>query len=77
MPYPSQATSSFTLDQVVHGAYYGVLSHDSQEQCGVKGGEEMRDLVFAMELRGSAAPVAGREGMLRAQTAGRVPWTRR
>jgi hypothetical protein len=33
----------------------------------------MRDLVFAMELRGSAAPVEGREGILRAQTAGRGP----
>jgi hypothetical protein len=33
----------------------------------------MRDLVFAMELRGSAAPVAGREGVLHAHTAGRGP----
>jgi hypothetical protein len=33
----------------------------------------MRDLVFAMELRGRAAPVEGREGTLRAQTAGRGP----
>jgi hypothetical protein len=33
----------------------------------------MKDLVFAMELRGSAAPVAGREGTLKAATAGRGP----
>ena len=33
----------------------------------------MRDLVFAMELRGRAAPVEGRASTLRAQTAGRGP----
>lgn len=33
----------------------------------------MKDLVFAMELRGSAAPVAGREGTLKAATSGRGP----
>lgn len=33
----------------------------------------MRDLVFAMELRGRAAPVEGREGLLQAHTAGRGP----
>ncbi|MBI3325826.1 MAG: hypothetical protein HYZ81_03875 [Nitrospinae bacterium] len=33
----------------------------------------MRDLVFAMELRGRAAPVQGREATLRARTAGRGP----
>lgn len=33
----------------------------------------MHDLVFAMELRGRAAPVAGREGVLHARTAGRGP----
>lgn len=33
----------------------------------------MRNLVFAMELRGSAAPVEGRENTLRAKTAGRGP----
>ena len=33
----------------------------------------MRDLVFAMELRGRAAPVEGRTSTLRAQTAGRGP----
>ena len=33
----------------------------------------MRDLVFAMELRGQAAPVEGREGVLQAHTAGRGP----
>ena len=33
----------------------------------------MRDLVFAMELRGRAAPVEGRENTLRARTAGRGP----
>jgi len=33
----------------------------------------MRDLVFAMELRGNAAPVEGRASTLRARTAGRGP----
>jgi hypothetical protein len=33
----------------------------------------MRDLVFAMELRGNAAPVTGRAGVLQAHTAGRGP----
>jgi hypothetical protein len=33
----------------------------------------MRDVVFAMELRGQAAPVEGREGVLRAHTGGRGP----
>jgi hypothetical protein len=33
----------------------------------------MRDLVFAMELRGRAAPVEGREGTLKAATSGRGP----
>lgn len=33
----------------------------------------MRDLVFAMELRGQAGPVEGREGVLQAQTGGRGP----
>ena len=33
----------------------------------------MRDLVFAMELMGRAAPVEGRENTLRARTAGRGP----
>jgi len=33
----------------------------------------MRDLVFAMELRGQAAPVEGREGVLKAHTSGRGP----
>ncbi len=33
----------------------------------------MKDLVFAMELRGQAAPVEGREGVLQARTAGRGP----
>jgi len=33
----------------------------------------MRDQVFAMELRGRAAPVEGRESTLQAQTAGRGP----
>jgi hypothetical protein len=33
----------------------------------------MRDLVFAMELKGSAAPVEGRDATLRARTAGRGP----
>jgi hypothetical protein len=31
----------------------------------------MRDLVFAMELRGRAVPVEGREGTLKAATSGR------
>ena len=33
----------------------------------------MRDIVFAMELRGRAAPVEGRENTLGARTAGRGP----
>jgi len=33
----------------------------------------MKDLVFAMELRGRAAPVEGREGTLKAATSGRGP----
>jgi hypothetical protein len=33
----------------------------------------MRDIVFAMELRGQAAPVQGEEHMLRARTGGRGP----
>jgi hypothetical protein len=33
----------------------------------------MKDLVFAMELRGQASPVEGREGVLQAQTGGRGP----
>ena len=33
----------------------------------------MKDLVFAMELRGRLAPVEGREETLRAQTSGRGP----
>jgi hypothetical protein len=33
----------------------------------------MRDLVFAMELRGRGAPVEGREGVMQARTAGRGP----
>jgi hypothetical protein len=33
----------------------------------------MRDVVFAMELRGRAAPVEGRDNALRARTAGRGP----
>ena len=33
----------------------------------------MRDLVFAMELRGGAAPVEGRAATLRARTSGRGP----
>lgn len=33
----------------------------------------MRDLVFAMELRGRAAPVEGKESTLVAQTSGRGP----
>lgn len=33
----------------------------------------MRDLVFAMELRGRGAPVEGRDGVLQAHTAGRGP----
>ena len=33
----------------------------------------MRDVVFAMELRGRAAPVEGRDNTLRARTAGRGP----
>jgi hypothetical protein len=33
----------------------------------------MAELVFAMELRGNAAPVEGREGTFRAQTTGRGP----
>jgi len=33
----------------------------------------MRDVVFAMELRGRAAPVDGRDNTLRAITAGRGP----
>ncbi len=33
----------------------------------------MRDLVFAMELRGRAAPLEGKESTLRAQTSGRGP----
>jgi hypothetical protein len=33
----------------------------------------MRDLVFAMELRGRAAPVEGKANTLRARTAGRGP----
>jgi hypothetical protein len=33
----------------------------------------MRDLVFAMELRGRAAPVEGSESVLRAHTSGRGP----
>ena len=31
----------------------------------------MRELVFAMELRGQAAPIENREGVLQAHTAGR------
>jgi hypothetical protein len=33
----------------------------------------MRDVVFAMELRGTAAPVEGRDNTLRARTGGRGP----
>ena len=33
----------------------------------------MKDVVFAMELRGQAAPVEGREGVLQARTGGRGP----
>lgn len=33
----------------------------------------MKDLVFAMELRGRAAPVEGKEGTLKAATSGRGP----
>ena len=33
----------------------------------------MRDLVFAMELRGRATPVEGQEATLRIQTSGRGP----
>ena len=33
----------------------------------------MAELVFAMELRGNAAPVEGREGIFRAQATGRGP----
>ena len=33
----------------------------------------MAELVFAMELRGNAAPVEGSEGTFRAQTTGRGP----
>ena len=33
----------------------------------------MRDMVFAMELRGRAAPVEGKASTLRAQTSGRGP----
>ena len=33
----------------------------------------MRDIVFAMELRGSATPIEGRDNTLRARTAGRGP----
>jgi hypothetical protein len=33
----------------------------------------MRDVVFAMELRGRAAPVEGRDNTLSARTAGRGP----
>jgi hypothetical protein len=33
----------------------------------------MAELVFAMELKGNAAPVEGREGTFRAQTTGRGP----
>jgi hypothetical protein len=33
----------------------------------------MRDMVFAMELRGRAAPVEGKDSILRAKTAGRGP----
>ena len=33
----------------------------------------MKDVVFAMELRGRAAPVEGRENTLGARTAGRGP----
>jgi hypothetical protein len=33
----------------------------------------MRDVVFAMELRGQAAPVEGHAGVLRAHTGGRGP----
>lgn len=33
----------------------------------------MRDVVFAMELRGQAGPVEGREGVLHATTGGRGP----
>ena len=33
----------------------------------------MRDMVFAMELRGRAAPVEGRASTLRPQTSGRGP----
>jgi hypothetical protein len=33
----------------------------------------MRDVVFAMELRGKAAPVEGRDNTLRARTGGRGP----
>ena len=33
----------------------------------------MRDVVFAMALRGRAAPVEGRDNTLRAKTSGRGP----
>jgi hypothetical protein len=33
----------------------------------------MAELVFAMELKGNAVPVEGREGTFRAQTTGRGP----
>jgi len=37
------------------------------------GGWTMRDVVFAMELRGRAVPVEGRDNTLRARTGGRGP----
>src|SRR5262245_48194784 len=37
------------------------------------GGWTMRDIVFAMELRGRAAPVEGRDNTLSARTGGRGP----
>jgi 2-methylcitrate dehydratase PrpD len=50
------------------------LSHMTHKDNSVHRGEgKIRDLVFAMELRGNAAPVAGREGVLHARTAGRGP----
>jgi hypothetical protein len=36
-------------------------------------GVEMAELVFAMELKGNAVPVEGKEGTFRAQTSGRDP----
>lgn len=43
------------------------------KKSGAGGTCNMRDLVFAVELRGQAAPVEGRKGVLQATTAGRGP----